>query len=112
MKSSKLFLVAAVTGILAGAASYTNVYSAEGGDAKPAVAADAGDKHACKGLNACKGKGGCGETKGKNECKGKGECATVKHACKGHNDCKGQGGCGETKGKNECKGKGGCKAGH
>jgi hypothetical protein len=41
---------------------------------------DAGDKHACKGINSCKGKGGCktadNACKGKNSCKGKGGCAT------------------------------------
>ena len=41
---------------------------------------DAGDKHACKGMNSCKGKGGCktadNDCKGKNSCKGKGGCAT------------------------------------
>jgi hypothetical protein len=41
---------------------------------------DAGDKHACKGVNSCKGKGGCktadNDCKGKNSCKGKGGCAT------------------------------------
>ena len=37
---------------------------------------------------------------------------TTKHSCKGKNDCKGQGGCKSSdngcKGKNSCKGKGGC----
>jgi hypothetical protein len=108
MNMSQALLAAAVTGIMAGACQ---VYAEDNGaKADPAAAAaTAGDKHACKGLNACKGKGGCHTATntcgGKNECKGKGGCATVKHECKGHNDCKAQG----AGGKNECKGKGECK---
>ena len=108
MKISNLLLVAAVSGIMAGASSVT--YGEEG--SKPAATtadAAAADKHGCKGANACKGKGGCKTDKsdcaGKNDCKGKGGCATAKHDCKAKNDCKGQG-----KGaKNDCKGKGDCK---
>ncbi len=99
MKLSQILLTAAVSGILAGAAG--QIQAADEAAATPAAATDAGDKHACKGLNACKGKG----ADGKNACKGAGGCATVKHDCKGKNDCKGQG----AGGKNECKAKGECK---
>jgi hypothetical protein len=45
------------------------------------VAANALDKHDCKGMNSCKGQGGCktGDNgcKGKNSCKGNGGCKTT-----------------------------------
>jgi hypothetical protein len=81
---------AALTGLLAGAASRasaaTTPINGEPGS-KLVVAAghhvinlDDTDKNACKGQNACKGKGGCktGDNgcKGKNSCKGKGGCKT------------------------------------
>ena len=103
MKLSQILLTAAVSGILAGAASQSQVSAADDTSATPAAVTAGGvtDKHACKGLNSCKGNG----ADGKNACKGAGGCATVKHDCKGKNDCKAQG----AGGKNDCKGKGECK---
>ncbi len=43
-----------------------------------ATAPNAGNSHACKGMNACKGQGGCN---------------TGDQGCKGKNSCKGHGGC-------------------
>jgi hypothetical protein len=109
MKISNLFLAAAVSGIMAGAAGTAYAADEHAGD-KPAADAgkDAADKHGCKGMNSCKGKGGCmteaNACAGKNDCKGKGGCATARHDCKGKNDCKAQG----KGGKNDCKGKGDC----
>ena len=91
--------VAAFGGVIAGSA-LTGCQTGGDGAQGPA-----GEKHACKGLNACKGQGAGGD----NACAGQGKCATGKHhACAGHNECKGQGGCGENPGANACKGKGGC----
>lgn len=90
MKSSNVFLAAALGGVLAAAtvgcgeskgaappadpssSSATQMPSTSGTPAMPAA------KHACKGQNGCKGQGGC---------------KTDKNSCKGQNTCKGQGGC-------------------
>ena len=96
MKLSKLFVAAAVTGILAGAGQTTfqTVAAAEAGET-------AAEKHDCKGLNSCKGNGAGGD----NECAGMGKCNTAEaHSCAGSNACKNQGG----EGVNDCKGHGSC----
>ena len=111
------FLAVAVGGVLAGSAVACKQEASKSDDGGGSKAAPAGEKHACKGMNAYKGQNGCKTSdagcNGKNSCKTKGGCATVeKHACKGLNACKGQGGCkpGDAgcAGKNSCKGKGGC----
>ena len=79
MRISNALLIAAATGILAGAAAQTSVYGAEGGQT---AAAEAGDKNACKGMNACKGKGGCKTDK--NACKGQGWVSMLQDECKNH----------------------------
>ncbi|HEY6728542.1 MAG TPA: hypothetical protein VI197_31240 [Polyangiaceae bacterium] len=73
MKNS--LLIAAVSGLVLGAALPAAASSTEGVQKDDSISLG---KHACKGQNACKGQGGC---------------KTDKHECKGHNACKGQGGC-------------------
>jgi len=112
----------AMGAVVAGMAAGTRVFAEE---KKAPAAAEATDKHICKGMNDCKGKGGCASDaakhacKGKNECKGMGGCKAGAAGCAGKNDCKGKGGCavpvnkahmsGDKAGKHACKGKGGCK---
>ena len=104
---------AAFGGMMTGALAGCQQPADTGGGSTPAasdgngddMAAAAGDKHICRGLNACKGQ----DPTGTNECAGMGVCATAaKHDCSGQNDCKGQGGCGENPGGNDCKGNGKC----
>jgi hypothetical protein len=80
MNISNTFLVAAVAGILSGVAGCANEPKAADPSAVSASggAAQAVEKHACKGQNSCKGNGGC---------------KTENHGCKGQNSCTGQGGC-------------------
>ena len=78
------FLAVAVGGVLAGSAVACKQEASKSDDGGGSKAAPAGEKHACKGMNACKGQGGCkpGDAgcAGKNSCKGKGGCAVpVKH---------------------------------
>ncbi|HEY2589589.1 MAG TPA: hypothetical protein VGI81_27840 [Tepidisphaeraceae bacterium] len=100
MKSTKLMLAAAMTGLLAGSA------------ARAATTATAAPARAAQSITSpVKGSSLQTKTTAKagtllaDEEKGK-------HDCKGKNDCKGQGGCKSSdngcKGKNSCKGKGGC----
>jgi len=102
-------LGAAFGGLVAGTAvgcSGKGSTASDGAAAGAAAAADLGDKHACRGLNACKGQG----ADGKNACAGQGTCANVAHhACGGKNECRNLGGCGAQAGANECKGHGGCQ---
>lgn len=90
LRSVRVFAAAAMTGLVAGAASTAVV----GCQNKPsdqtgmqATTESSTDntmmaKHDCKGQNACKGQGGCNTgdngCKGKNSCKGKGGCSTNK----------------------------------
>jgi hypothetical protein len=86
MNSTKLMIAAAAMGgLLAGAAM--NVSASTSTRSQNAtvqsqlgskVAANALDKHDCKGMNSCKGQGGC---------------KTGDNGCKGKNSCKGNGGC-------------------
>jgi hypothetical protein len=80
---------AAVTGLVAGIATFTAVSSAaprqehESGVSQSGSGSGGGNPskagpHCCAGRNDCKGLGGCGSSK---------------NGCKGKNDCKGQGGC-------------------
>lgn len=88
-----LMVAAAVSGLLAGAATVQastlpvqhgqkTVSFEKAGKASFLRASLDGDKdkHSCKGKNDCKGQGGCKSSdngcKGKNDCKGKGGCAT------------------------------------
>ena len=111
-----LVLGGALAGLTAGTQARANTISLADSPSTTAqalatkAAAQAADKHACKGLNSCKGQGNCksGDNgcAGKNSCKGKGGCASkaYAHSCAGQNACKGQG----AGGKNSCKGKGAC----
>ncbi len=91
MKSNKMLVAAAaLSGLLAGSASFAAAPSASSSQRQVGTNAgtravglddkDAG-KHACKGQNACKGQGGCktGDNgcKAKNSCKGNGGCKTM-----------------------------------
>jgi len=81
MKITNALLIAAMTGVLAGAAAQTFAGDAAGG-----------------GKNSCKGKGGCATAAkhgcaGKNECKAQGGCKSGDAGCAGKNSCKGKGGC-------------------
>jgi hypothetical protein len=77
MNSSTKLALAALTGLFAAGASasaFASTADAGQGVAKVSTLklADAGEKHACKGLNSCKGQG----ADHKNACKGKGSCRT------------------------------------
>ena len=98
--------VAALGGLLAGAALECSALAA---DAPPAKDKNKnpmlGEPHVCRGINMCKGLG----SKKDNACAGQGACATAKaHTCHAENECRGQGGCGKIPGENACKGKGEC----
>jgi len=88
-KSQQLLATAAMTGLLAGAATLqtgckNDSTKSDSGSAmtQPGSAATTmAAQHSCKGQNACKGQGGC---------------KTDGHECKGKNACKGQGGCSMT----------------
>lgn len=101
--------LAAVGGLLAGAAQTARSAPADSGKAGAKK-----ELHVCRGLNACKGQGTAVDLDGDgkpdpNACAGQGACATAKHiTCGGENECKGQGGCGATPGENDCKGQGHC----
>lgn len=83
---TRAFTAAAMTGLVAGAAS-TSI--------------------GCKSNNPDTGQAGVSATNG-----GTPDTMQSKHDCKGQNDCKTLGGCSSgdngCKGKNTCKGKGGC----
>lgn len=85
MKWKNQMLVAAVTGVLAGAAGCDKKE-----DPAPISASSAASPTASAIMGAAPGKHSC---KGQNSCKGQGGCKTDSHACKGQNACKGQGGC-------------------
>jgi hypothetical protein len=74
MKTKKLLLAAAVTGLVAGGATFSNTVQA----------AEKGKGH-CHGVNTCKGTGACGGAThgcaGKNACKGKGWVYKTKNEC-------------------------------
>lgn len=79
MNFTNTLLVAAVGGVLAGAAGCAHKSAGEGSTMSGASESSmAMAKHDCKGMNSCKGQGGC---------------KTEKNDCKGMNSCKGQGGC-------------------
>ena len=101
--------LAAVGGLIAGAAQTARTTHAAEGDKKGKK-----ELHVCRGLNSCKGQGAEVDVDGDgrpdaNGCAGQGACATAKHiTCGGENECKNQGGCGATPGENDCKGQGHC----
>lgn len=78
MNMTNSMILAAVGGLLMGAAGCAQAAPSAASPTAMAAGADVPPKHACKGQNDCKSQGGC---------------KTDKHACKAQNDCKGQGGC-------------------
>jgi hypothetical protein len=81
---TRAFAAAAMTGLVAGAAS-SIMGCQHDNNAQPGMSttnASSTDmsmaKHDCKGMNSCKGQGGC---------------KTGDNGCKGKNSCKGNGGC-------------------
>ena len=83
---TRTLAAAAMTGLVAGAATANLGCKSSNASTQPGMSAGAGDavlvKHDCKGMNACKGQGGCktdsNTCKGKNDCRGKGGCNTNK----------------------------------